>query len=57
MKVLMDLYDSRREDELIMSNGILIHIYDRCDEVRGKSMEKSSIKERRKRAQSSMMEL
>ena len=48
MKVLMDLHDSRREDELIMSSGILIHIYDKCDEVRGKSMEKSSIKERRK---------
>ena len=42
----MDRHDSRREDELIMSSGFLIHIYDRCDEVRGKSMEKSSIKER-----------
>ena len=35
MKVLKDPYDSRRKDEL-MSNGILIHIYNRCDEVRGK---------------------
>ena len=36
MKVLKDLRDSRRKDELITSSGILIHIYDRCDEVKGK---------------------
>ena len=36
MKMLKDLHDSQRKDVLIMSTGILIHIYDRCDEVRGK---------------------
>ena len=36
MKVLKDLRDSRRKDKLIMSGGILIHIYDRGDELRGK---------------------
>lgn len=35
-EVLKDLHDSRRKDELIMGIGILIHIYDRCDEVGGK---------------------
>ena len=36
VKVLKDPRDSRRKDELIMSGGILIHIYDRGDELRGK---------------------
>ena len=31
-----DPHDSRRKDKLITGSGILIHIYDRCDEVRGK---------------------
>ena len=31
-----DPRDSRMKDELIIGSGILIHIYDRCDEVRGK---------------------
>ena len=35
-EVLKDLCDSQGKDELITSSGILIHIYDRCDEVRGK---------------------
>ena len=30
-----DLRDSRRKDELIMGSNILIHIYNRYDEVRG----------------------
>ena len=36
VKVLKDPCDSLRKDELITSSGILIHIHDRCDEVRGK---------------------
>ena len=36
VKVLKDPHNSRRKDELIMSSGILIHIYNRCDEVRRK---------------------
>ena len=40
MKVLKDSCDSRRKDKLITSSDILIHIYDRCDEVRGKVNEK-----------------
>ena len=36
VKVLKDSCDSRGKDELITSSGILIHIYNRCDEVRGK---------------------
>ena len=36
MKVLKDPHDSRRKDELITSSSILIHFYNRCDEVRGK---------------------
>ena len=36
MKVLKDPRDSRRKDKLITSSGVLIHIYNRCDEVRGK---------------------
>ena len=36
MKVLKDPYDSRRKDEHFTSSGILIHIYDRCNEVKGK---------------------
>ena len=36
VKVPKDSRDSRRKDEIIISSGILIHIYDRCDEVRGK---------------------
>ena len=31
-----DPRDNRKRDELITGNGILIHIYDRCDEVRRK---------------------
>ena len=34
-EVPKDLRDSRRKDELIMGSNILIHIYNRCDEVRG----------------------
>ena len=36
VKVLKDLHDSRRKDKLITSSSILIHIYNRCDEMRGK---------------------
>ena len=36
VKVLKDSRDSRKKDKLITSSGILIHIYNRCDEVRGK---------------------
>ena len=36
VKVLKDPRDSRRKDKLITGSGILIHIYNRCDEVRGK---------------------
>ena len=36
MKVLKDPCDSPRKTELITSGSILMHIYDRCDEVRGK---------------------
>ena len=35
-EVLKDPRDSRRKDEPIMGSSVLIHIYDRCDEVRGK---------------------
>ena len=35
-EVLKDPRDSRRKDKLITGSGILIHIYNRCDEVRGK---------------------
>ena len=35
-EVLKDPCDSRRKDELITSSSVPIHIYDRCDEVRGK---------------------
>ena len=35
-EVPKDLYDSWRKDELITGSGILIHICNRCDEVRGK---------------------
>ena len=35
-KVPKDPHDSRRKDKLITSSGILIHIYNRCDEVRRK---------------------
>ena len=34
-EVLKDLCDSRRKNE-ITGSSVLIHIYDRCDEVRGK---------------------
>ena len=34
--MLKDPHDSRRKDELIMGSSVLIHINDRCDEVRGK---------------------
>ena len=34
--MLKDLHGSRRKDELIMGSSVLIHIYDRCDELRGK---------------------
>ena len=34
--MLKDLHDSRRKDKLITGSSVLIHIYDRCDEVRGK---------------------
>ena len=34
--MLKDPRDSRRKDELITSSNVPIHIYDRCDEVRGK---------------------
>ena len=36
MKVCEDTHDSRRKDELITGSSVLIHIYDRCDEARGK---------------------
>jgi len=35
-EVLNDPRVSRRKNELIMGSSVLIHIYDRCDEVRGK---------------------
>ena len=34
--MLKDPHDSRRKDELIMGSSVLIHINDRCDEVKGK---------------------
>ena len=43
-----DPRDSRRKDELIISSGILIHIYDRCDEVRGKVNEEILQKRQKK---------
>jgi len=57
--MLKDLRDSQRKDVLIMSTGILIHIYDRCDEVRGKVNGKilHQGKKKKKRAQGSVMEL
>ena len=36
MKVCEDTCDSRRKDELITGSSVLIHIYDRCDEAKGK---------------------
>ena len=35
-EVLKDPCDSQMKDELIMGSNVLIHIYDRYDEVRGK---------------------
>ena len=35
-EVLKDPSDSQRKDELITGSSVPIHIYDRCDEVRGK---------------------
>ena len=35
VKVCEDTHDSRREGELITCSSVLIHIYDRCDEVKG----------------------
>ena len=35
-EVLKDLRDCRRKDELITGSSVLIHINDKCDEVRGK---------------------
>ena len=35
-EMLKDPHDSQRKDELITGSSVLIHIYDRCDEVRGK---------------------
>ena len=40
VKMCEDTHDSRKEGELIMCSSVLIHIYDRCDEVRGKVNEK-----------------
>ena len=34
--MLKDPHDSQRKDELITGSSVLIHIYDKCDEVRGK---------------------
>ena len=34
-KIVKDPCDNRRKDELITGRRILIHIDDRCDEVRG----------------------
>ena len=31
-----DPHDSQRKDKFIIGSSILIHIYNRCDEVRGK---------------------
>ena len=42
-EVLKDLRDSQRNDVLIKGNNILIHIYDRCDEVREKSQWKDPL--------------
>ena len=36
VKVCEDRRDIRREDKFIMCSSVLIHIYNRCDEVRGK---------------------
>ena len=36
VKVCEDTCDSRRKDELITGSSVLIHIYDRCDEAKGK---------------------
>ena len=36
VKVLKDPHNSQRKDELITNSGILRHIYDRCDEMKGK---------------------
>ena len=52
-----DLRDSRRKNELITSHHIPINIYDRDDEMRGKSMERSSKRDNKNRARGSMMEL
>ena len=34
--MVKDPHESRTKDELITNSSVLIHIYDRCDEVRGK---------------------
>ena len=39
-EVVKDPHDSRRKDKLITGHRILIHINDRCDEVRGKVYKK-----------------
>ena len=53
-----DPHDSRRKDKLITGHRILIDIKDRSDEVRGEVYgERSSKREKRKRARGSVIEL
>ena len=50
MKVLKDPHNSRRKDKFITSGGILIHIYNRCDKVKGKVNGKILHQGKKKRA-------
>ena len=34
--MVKDPHESRTKDELITNSSVLIHIYDRCDEAKGK---------------------